>query len=291
MSAVNSLVKRHPLVTYFALAFAISWGGVLIVTGPGGIPATPEQVAAQSPFVYVAMLAGTTVAGILLTGLVSGRAGFRELLSRLAKWRVGNRWYVVALLATPLLALGTLLALSPFSPVFLPGIMAADEKGSVLLTGIVMGLVVGFFEELGWTGYATPRLRLRYGLFATGLIVGLLWGAWHFILAFWASGNSYGELLLSSFMPWLLYNVGVLPVYRLLMVWVYDHTESLLVAMLMHASLTGGLALILMPQALSGLPNLIWYFVLTAALWAFVAAIAITNGGRLSPQRLRGRAA
>ena len=41
--------------------------------------------------------------------------------------------------------------------------------------GIVGGLVVGFFEELGWTGFAIPTLmRLRYGVLGTGLIVGVL---------------------------------------------------------------------------------------------------------------------
>lgn len=118
MAIIKSLIKKHPLLTYFALTFAISWGGVLIAVGPGGIPATPEQVDTQSPFVYLAMLAGPSIAGIVLTGLVSGRAGFRELLSRLFKWRVGARWYAVALLATPLVTMATLFALLPTSPVY-----------------------------------------------------------------------------------------------------------------------------------------------------------------------------
>jgi membrane protease YdiL (CAAX protease family) len=286
MNTLKAFINRQPVLTYSALAFAVSWGGVLVAVGPGGIPATPEQVDMQAPFIYLAMLAGPSLAGILLTGLVHGRAGFRELLSRLLTWRVGARWYAVALLATPLLALATLLALLPTSPVFLPGIFSSAEKASVLLMGIVMGLVVGVFEELGWTGFAVPNLRPRFGVLASGLIVGLLWGAWHLILAFWASGDSSGTLSLSFFLPWVVYSFGVLPVYRVLMVWVYDRTRSLLLAMLMHASLTGGLALILMPVALSGVPNLIWYLVLAVTLWAIVAALARANGGQLSRQPL-----
>jgi hypothetical protein len=288
MTTIKAFIKRHPVPTYFALAFAISWGGMLIVVGPGGIPAAPEQTEMLFPIALLAMLAGPSVAGILLTGLVHGRAGFRELLSRLFSWRVGARWYAVALLATPLLAMATLFALLPISPVFLPGIFASDDKASLLLIGIAVGLVVGIFEELGWTGFAIPRLRGRYGVLTTGLIVGLLWGAWHFILAFWASGDSSGGLSLALFLPWVLYNVGLLPAYRVLMVWVYDRTGSLLMAMLMHASLTGGLAMILMPLAISGVPNLIWYLVLTASLWVVVAAVAAANRGQLSQQPLRG---
>jgi membrane protease YdiL (CAAX protease family) len=287
MTTIKAFIKTHPVLTYYALAFAISWCGMLILVGPGGIPATPEQTEMLFPIALLAMLAGPSVAGILLTGLVQGRAGFRELLSRLFRWRVGARWYAVALLATPLLATATLFALLPISPVFLPGIFASDDKASVLLIGIAVGLVVGFFEELGWTGFAIPRLRRRYDVLTTGLIVGLLWGAWHFILAFWTSGDSSGALTLPLFLPWVLYNVGLLPVYRVLMVWVYDRTGSLLVAMLMHASLTGGLAMILMPLAISGVPNLIWYLVLTAALWVVVAAVAVANRGQLSLQPLR----
>ena len=71
------------MLTYFALTFAISWGGILLVVGPGGLPGTTEPIARLLPFAVLAMLAGPSVAGLLLTGLVRGRAGFRELLSRL----------------------------------------------------------------------------------------------------------------------------------------------------------------------------------------------------------------
>ena len=60
--------------------------------------------------------------------------------------------------------------------------------------GIAVGLGAGIFEEMGWTGFAIPRLRLRYGVLSTGLIVGVLWGAWHFFVNFWASGVTSGEL-------------------------------------------------------------------------------------------------
>lgn len=97
MSTITAFIKQHPTPTYFALAFAISWGGVLVVIVPGGIPGAPEENAALFPFAYLAMLAGPSVAGLLLTGLVHGKPGFRELRSRLLRWRVGARWYAIAL--------------------------------------------------------------------------------------------------------------------------------------------------------------------------------------------------
>ena len=189
-----------------------------------------------------------------------------------------------------LLVTAVLLALSLTSPVFLPGIFTSDEKAALLLVGIAYGLAAGFFEELGWTGFAVPGLRLRYGLLTTGLIMGILWGAWHFVVAFWGSGSASGAFSLPLFLAQFLFYVGVLPAYRVLMVWVYDRTESLLVAMLMHAGLTASVPLILMPLATWG-ALLSWYLVLAAALWGVVAAIAVASGGQLARQPLRRRVA
>ena len=86
MTSFKAFIRRHPVLTYYALTFAISWGGLLLVIGgPGGIPGTPEQFETLLPFVILALLAGPSVAGILLTGLVSGRAGLRELLVPVAQ--------------------------------------------------------------------------------------------------------------------------------------------------------------------------------------------------------------
>ena len=273
MTTITAFIKRHPVLTYFALTFAISWGGILMVIGPGGILGTKEVSEELMPFVYLATLLGPSVAGILLTGLVDGRVGFRELLSRLLRWRVGARWYAVALLTAPLLITATLFALSLTSPVFLPVIVTTDNKVSLLLTSIVMGLVVGFFEELGWTGFAVPRLRLRYGGLTTGLIVGLLWGAWHFPL-FSGSVSSSGALPPALYLSVLLFSF--LPAYRVLMVWVYDRTGSLLVAMLMHAPLAAS-QLILIPPAITGVQVVTYDLVFAAALWVFVAAVAVAQ--------------
>lgn len=280
MTIITAFFKRRPVLIYFALTLAISWGGILMVVGPGGIPVTTEQIQTLGAL----MLIGPSVAGILLTGFVSGRAGLGELLSRLLKWRVGARWYAVALLTVPLLATTVLLTLSLTSPEFLPVIFTTDGKASLLLSGLVAGLMIGLFEELGWTGFAIPRLRMRYGILMTGVIVGLLWGAWHFIL-FWESGSFSGvfplAILFGRLFSWL-------PAYRVLMVWVYDHTGSLLVAVLMHASLAAS-QFVLFPMTLAGVGLLTWLLVWAAALWIVVAAVAAITGGQLSRHPLQRR--
>ena len=288
---IKALTERFPVSTYFALAFAISWGGILVMVGigPGGIPATTEQAETLLPFAVLAMLAGPSLAGMLLTGILQGRSGLRELLSRTLRWRVGARWYAVALLTAPLLATAVLLVFSLASPAFLPRIFTAHDHVAVLLSGIAAGLIVGVFEELGWTGFAVPRMEPRYGVLVTGLIVGILWGVWHFLTTFWGSGTPSGGLSPAIFLPGILFAVAILPAFRVLMVWVYDRTESLLVAMLMHASLTASTVFILAPPA-TGMPLLAYDLVLAVALWMVVAMVAVANGGRLSRQPLRRRA-
>jgi membrane protease YdiL (CAAX protease family) len=176
------------------------------------------------------------------------------------------------------------LVLSLLFPEFLPGIFTTDDKASLLLLGIAAGLVAGIFEELGWTGFAIPRLRLRYGVLTTGLIVGVLWGAWHFLVNFWSSGSPSGAFSLVLLLHSVLFSVGILPAFRVLMVWVYDRTGSLLVAMLMHVSLTT--SNVFFVPLVTGVPLVAWSLVLAAALWVVVAAVAVTNRGQLSRQPL-----
>ena len=289
MATIKAFIRRHALPAYFALTFAISWGAVLVVIGgPGGLRGTTAQSDPLFPFVYLAMLAGPSAAGILLTSLVDGRAGLRELMGRLLEWRVDARWWAVALLTAPLLITATLLTLSLASPTFLPGILTSPGKAPFLLFGIAVGLGAGCFEELGWTGFAVPGLRRRYGVLTTGLIAGGLWGAWHFLVVVWGIGSSAGTLPLALFVPLDLFSF--LPAYRVLMVWLYDRTASLLVAMLMHASLTASM-LILGPLAISGGTLLTYELVFAAALWVVVAAVVVADRRHLSRQPLRKRVA
>ncbi|HEV8339973.1 MAG TPA: CPBP family intramembrane glutamic endopeptidase [bacterium] len=285
MTTVRAFIKSHPLLIYFALAFAISWGAILLLTGGLGPIGTTDP-----RFLFVALTApvAPAIVGLLLTGLDAGRAGYRDVLVRLLRWRVGVRWYAVALLTAPLLTVtvAVLFALALRSTDFRPAILTAPDPLGLLLPGLVGGLVAGFCEELGWTGFAIPRLRLRYGVFATGLLVGVVWGAWHFPL--FREGASFSgalplALLLVQLFAWL-------PAYRVLMVWVYDRTGSLLVAVLMHASLIAN-QLIASPAVTGEATTLVWILGWGAALWVVVAAVAVAKGGLLSRQPLRMRVA
>lgn len=277
--AINTFIKKHAVLIYFALTFAISWGGILFVLGPNVTPAKEGEIEMLMPLMYCLFIAGPCIAGILMTMLVNGRAGLRDFLSRLFKWRVNVRWYAVALLTTPFLLMIVLFALSLISPDYLPRIFATDDKAFLLQFSIIVALIVAIIEEPGWTGFATPTLRLRYGVLTTGLIVGLVWGVRQFLVVYWVVGNSVGSLSPLIYFPAIL--LTWMPTYRVLMVWVYDRTASLLVAILMHVSLVTFWTM-LTPVTITGVPLVIYYLAFTVAMWVVIGMIAVANRGQLS---------
>jgi membrane protease YdiL (CAAX protease family) len=293
METVTAFIKRRPALSYFALTFAISWGGLLLVIGgPGAIRGTAEQIGRLWLPALLATFAGPPIASILLTGIVAGRAGLRELRARLLRWRVGLRWYAIALLTAPVLVSAILLALSLSSAAFIPGIIVASDKLALVLFGVTWGLVGGgLLEELGWTGFAVPSLRQRYDALTTALIVGLLWGAWHLPITFWVmSGSAAGGLTLAAFLPvFVFFHFGALPAYRVLLVWLHDRTASLPAVMLMHASYSAS-RMILNPLAIAGVALATYDLVSAAVLWIVAAAVAVASRGKISRPPLRPQA-
>ena len=280
---MKSFVKSHPVLAYYILVFTISWGGtLLLIGGPGSIPGTYEQASRLfTPALFI-MFAGPFLSGIILNFLYGGKAGLRELWSRLTHWRVGTRWYVVAGLTGPLLATTVLFGLAIFSRDYLPAIITADNKLFTVLFGLGWGLLGGgLLEETGWTGFVIPQLRKRHSIFSTGLIVGYLWGLWHFLIAFWSINY------LGKDSPWVLFVAGflafyllALPAYRILLVLVYDQTKSLLIIMLMHALFSA--ASIIFQPLTPGMVPLVWNIGMGAVLWIIIAVIVTKKRGLLT---------
>jgi membrane protease YdiL (CAAX protease family) len=271
-TSVLRFARQHPVMTYFALTFSISWGGLLLVIGPSGIRGIMEQTTRNSLFwsLYVVTVAGPSAAGILSSIFVYGKRGLRNIVAGLLRWRVGARWYAVALLVAPLSVFPTLFVLSVFSPAFIPGILTAGDQVSLVLFAVAVGLVNPWIEELGWTGFAVPELGKRYGILANGLIVGIMWGAWHFLSNLW--GASSVTIPLALFMPAMLFSF--LPPFRVLMVWVYDRTRSLLVAVIMHGSLNA-FWLIATPTAITAANLVTWYIAWAAVLWVISGIVVL----------------
>ena len=278
-----SLVERHPLISYFVMAYGITWGGILIFLASKGFQLTSLQVQDVSilfAIVFLAMLLGPSTSSIVLTRMLDGRKGLQDLWLRIRRWQVSLPWYGVALLTVPVLTLVILSLLSAIvSPAYAPNFRIA--------LGIA-GLLAGCFEEIGWTGFATPRLLSlnKNEPLKAGFILGVLWAFWHMLADF--SGNIV-NLSLAQWIAWfVIYWILPLTAYRILMTWVYSHTRSVFVAQLMHASYTGWL-IVLGPAT----PNtdLLWEAIFAALLWILVGIVAIGRRQLVSDRALQGKVA
>ena len=283
---MKNLVMKYPVATYYIITFLISWGGLTLIIGG---PARISSQTSNTPFLflYLITVAGPIISGVLLTGLYHGKKGYRDLFSRLLKWRIPVKWYVIALLIFPLTVFAALFVLLLFSPVFMPGIfdsgthpiasafgLPGGDKTTLVLFVFILGLFNGFVEEVGWTGFVTPLLSLQQNIIKAGITLGIMWGLWHLLSNYLGSDAGAGGVSLLLYLPVMLFSF--LPPFRILMIWVYKHTGSLLLAVLMHASLNM-FWMLAMPLSITGKERMVWYLLWSAILWIIVIIISVVG--------------
>ena len=225
------ILRAHQLTAYFALAYGVSWGILLVLYGAMHASA---QVA-----IFVQTLGPTIAARIVLTA-IGGDPAYRAMRRGGRMWRVGLGWYAIAILGLPAACLGAV-ALLPGGADALraaaPGAMA-----STFAFYMVFGFFSGpLFEEPGWRGFALPRLEQARGPLVGTLILGVLWGAWHlpqFLIPEWAAQNGGADL--GTIVAFLVLVVLLSP----LLTWVYNRTGSLWMAMVTHAGINASLSIV-----------------------------------------------
>ncbi len=177
--------QSRQLLLYFALAFGITWGiGGVCLFVPSFVTAFSRWPAATNPLFYAAVYAPTLSAGMVTAGS-GGTAGLRELFSRLSPWRAGIAWYALVLIGIP--AIGLVAGLAA-------GLAGAPQGCAAnwlhLYPALVPALVVDpgpLGEELGWRGFALPRMLQRWTPLTATVILGVVWGLWH-LPAFFIAG-------------------------------------------------------------------------------------------------------
>jgi membrane protease YdiL (CAAX protease family) len=256
-------LRRHSVVGYFFLAFVISWSGALVLAAP--YMQRGQTVPTMSGILmFPVMLLGPSIGGIAMTLIVDGRQGLRDLFARIRRARVAPRWYTV-LLIPPVLVLAVLLFLKTFvSPSFSPNHFYA---------GILFGLPAGIFEEIGWMGYAFPKMQARHNPLTAAIVLGILWSVWHLpVIDYLGAAAPHGSYWLRFFLAFTL----VLTAMRVLIAWLYVNTNSVLLAQLMHVSSTGAL-IIFSPPVTAG-QEAMWYAAYGCVLWVTAGLIAASYG-------------
>jgi membrane protease YdiL (CAAX protease family) len=257
LSSENRKSNAHgEVATYFLITFAISWTGALLVALPHLL--RHEHLSSKVGIVmFPVMLLGPGVAGIALTFIGSGGRGLQDLWSRMSVGRVPLRW-CFALLIPPLLVLTVLLVLRTFvSPVYAP---------NRFFWGILFGIPAGLLEEVGWMGYAFPRMYSPSHWLRASVVLGLLWSVWHLpVVDFLGAASPHRSYWLPFFFAFTL----AMTAMRVVIAWIYVHTRSLLLSQLMHISSTGSLVVFSAPQITPG-QEAAWYAIYGAVLWLLV---------------------
>lgn len=264
-------VGRIVLVVYVLLTFALTWTA-WIVPGAFLAPGNAGFFGVGGPVFLLGVFAPAIVA-LALTAYCEGRAGVARLLARIGRWQVGARFYLFAIgymAATKLLAaLIHRMAVGAW-PAF------GDTPLPLMLGAILVSTWVQAGEEVGWRGYALPRLATHLGLGSASVLLGVVWGLWHLPLFFLQGSGSDGQ----SF-PIYLVHVTALSVA---MSWLYWRAQgSLLLVMLMHASVNNTTGIV--PAAL---PNAVNPMSLEGSLvaWATVGVSSVVAA--LLLLRMRG---
>jgi membrane protease YdiL (CAAX protease family) len=228
-AARRSLLLRYPIAAFFVLAYAISWG-ISLFAARGLLPfAVPPMVRLLASLLYHF---GPALAGIIMAAAEAGRAGVRALLRPLGQLRVGVSWYLLIVLyplALRLAAAGLGAVLGGPAPTFFASTELGLPAGNPLVMAVPVFLstliLTGIAEEIGWRGYALPRLQARHNALVASLIVAILWAPWHY--------NPLNFPAMRAIIPWhVLAVLGM----TILMTWVYNGTGgSLGMAVLFHA--------------------------------------------------------
>jgi uncharacterized protein len=247
-----SAVRRHPLVVFFVLAYALSWWPWILYA----FDLSPLPIVGFGPF----------LAAIVVLAVTRGKAGVMALLRRMVRWRVSPVWYAVALL----LPVAITVAATVLNVLF--GAQAPSSAELSGWTGLVPGffvllLVPGFggaWEEPGWRGYALPRLQVGRSALLASLILGLLWAFWHLPLMV------VGEVNWSDIVLVIAASV--------VFAWVFNSASgSVLIAMVMHA-MNNTISGSFFGPMFSGADSVRESWLL-AALWVAVAIVVVVATG------------
>jgi membrane protease YdiL (CAAX protease family) len=223
-----SLVSRHPVEAYYALTLLFSWAVELpLVAAQQGWITTPIPFSIH----YLASF-GPTLAALVVTALISGRGGLAELWSRIVKWRVGWVWAAFAI-GSPLAFVIVGVLVTAIARGSWPDLRLFGQVNYLPYLGwwvLPMWLITfGFGEEIGWRGFALPRLQKGMSAARATLILGLLWTGWHVPAFFYL--DTYQN------MPWIVLPGLVFGILcgAVLLTWLYNGSGgSVLMVSLWH---------------------------------------------------------
>jgi membrane protease YdiL (CAAX protease family) len=266
LAAVSSRPDRSEsdsLTAFFAATHTVSW----ILWVPMALSSQGFLSIQISPILGI-MLGGMSpsLVAIVLTAVEGGRNGLRDLLGRLLRWRVAVQWYALVLFAPAVLMVCALVinAVLEATTLRLPTVGNWAAVLALFVFTLLFGGPLG--EEIGWRGYALPRLQSRQSSLVASVVLGAVWGLWHLPL-FWIEGSLQAGIPATWF-------VASIVAESIVYTWVYNHTRgSLLPVCLFHAAINTWAKLILLPALAAGLRPLLLAFGAEVVLAVIIVAV------------------
>jgi membrane protease YdiL (CAAX protease family) len=258
----------RPLVWFVLLAYGWTWG-----IGAAAFLLMRSGTRSESVVGLLDTAAGFgPVVAALVVASRLGRAELTALLAALVRWRVSPVWYLTALYGPALVAVAGATAW------FGPGALAYDRLWPAIVTGYLPRFVITLLtagpiqEELGWRGFALPRLQRLLGPFAGTAALGVAWAAWHLPNVVFHGWDATTTAL------FLLVTVLTAFAYT----WLVNNARgSVLLAMLLHAGIntSSRLVSVLVPErALAGLETTVYVVMALAYTVLVVGLLAVTRG-------------
>ncbi len=219
---------------FFLLTFAFTWGTWLAWA------ALNRQGLAGTGAIFLLGVFAPALTALALTARFEGAGVVRQLIARIGRWEVPARWYVFAVLYFAAIKL-TAALIQRIATGSWPAF--GDTPWPLMFGAILVSMWAQAGEELGWRGYALPRLAQRVGLGTASVVLGVIWATWHLPLFFLPGTGSDGQ----SFPIYLLHVTAL----SVAMTWLYWKTGgSLLLVMVMHASINNTTGIV--PAAVPG---------------------------------------
>jgi membrane protease YdiL (CAAX protease family) len=241
------------------------------------------------PFIIIFVAAfSASLAGIIITGVISGWAGVKALLGRFLIWRFGIGWWLAALLLPALATLGSVLLSSLFGgrPLNTSQLQPLYTLIPLLLMKVIQA---GVGEEFGWRGFALPRLQSRHNALVASIIVGVMHGLWHWPLYCVEPMTQYYEQVAWGFFPALLIDTVMVTLWSIMYTWLYNNTKgSVLIAAFFHGVVPTWMTYLAATSAWGGeidMGPFVWYI----GVFAVINIIIIATYGPAHLSRKAGR--
>ncbi len=224
---MSASIKKYQLILFFSLTLILTWAIWL----PAAITKQNGLLPAMAPDTPLGSLGRWMpgVVAILLALLTSGQSCLGQLFRPLRIWRVNIFWYIFAL-AFPIILFYVGKTIDAWlGNAYVVTSPLADAPPVMLPFVIVFALPGVLFEELGWRGFALPRLQKKYSALLASIVIGFVWGIWHI-----PSLIYFGELQASPVIAGALAVLDTILV-TVLYTWLFNNTRgSLLLVFLFH---------------------------------------------------------